>query len=44
MENPIPGAGTFEPSDSASPSYRPPPSTEFCAPSDPWTTSNVVRM
>ncbi len=32
MENPIPGECTFDPSDSAKPSYRPPPSTEFCAP------------
>ena len=44
IEKPMPGACTFEPSDSASPSYRPPPSTEFCAPSEPCTTSNVVRM
>ncbi len=44
IENPIPGAATFDPSDSASPSYRPPPSTEFCAPSAPCVISNVVRM
>ena len=44
IEKPIPGAGTLDPSDSANPSYRPPPSTEFCAPSAPCTTSNVVRM